>query len=121
MDDYQIAIPYFSKLLKILREMREESVLPDIQNIIRAVVKLKLRLLPQPQKNVLNKIRAQNPQRNADLVQKVISCMVSADPSEYLDALFSRAASDFAVYLELACAEQLVEDTLLVIDDDDNK
>ena len=45
-------MPYFERLLHHLKTVDDESALQDIQNITKAIIKLKFRLLPSNQKMV---------------------------------------------------------------------
>src|SRR4051794_14413389 len=59
-DNYQVAIPHFERLLTHLKMVKDESVIQDIQNITKAIIKLKFRNLVPTQRILLEKVRTHN-------------------------------------------------------------
>ena len=118
MDNYQVAIPFFEKLLTQLKLVRDEAVIQDIQNITKAIIKLKFRNLVPTQKILLDKVRTQNnlnPSRHLFVIETVIAKLHKYSPSEYLDELLFNAGVAQEAFAELSCIEQLVHDRDMVV------
>jgi tetratricopeptide (TPR) repeat protein len=118
LDNYQVAIPYFERLLTHLKMVKDESVIQDIQNITKAIIKLKFRNLVPTQRMLLEKIRAHNSVNQSShslIIETTIAKLFKHNPSEYLEELLLTATISQEAYSELACVEQLVEDKDVVI------
>jgi hypothetical protein len=118
MDNYQVAIPFFEKLLTQLKLVRDEAVIQDIQNITKAIIKLKFRNLVPNQKILLDKVRTQNnlnPSRHMFVIETVIAKLHKYSPSEYLDELLFNGGIAQEAFAELSCIEQLVHDRDMVV------
>ena len=118
MDNSQIAVPFFERLLSNLKMVKDEAVIQDIQNITKAIIKLKFRNIPSNHRVVLEKIRSQNsvnPSRHQFIIETVIAKLHKFSPSEYVDDLILSAPISAEAYAELSCVEQLVQDRDVVI------
>jgi tetratricopeptide (TPR) repeat protein len=122
MDNYIIAISHFEILLDQLKLLSnnnnndKETILQDIQNITKAIIRIKFRLMSPNQKIILDNIRTLNTHATSNiLIETVIEKLYQNKPSEYLDSLLSHAIIDKESYIELQCIFQLVEDQDVMI------
>lgn len=83
MNEVATSIIYFTKILGYLKESGDESMLPEVQNVTKSIIKLKFRGLTPERTLILNKIRMQNRHFNDyDLLAEVVGELYDKNPSE---------------------------------------